>query len=120
MQQQSSIKYYIALISWFLLMSISLFMPAEDLSAPRSLTFPGADKVVHFVLFAVFTFLAIKTAEKSKRSIPTWIIAALIIFYAVGTEIIQSWISGRNGDVWDLMADIFGVTAVLVFFKILR
>lgn len=118
MQQQSGIKYFVALIGWFLLMSFSFFMPAEELSAPRALIFPGADKIAHFVLFAVFTFLAIKTVEKSSLSIPKWKIAAFIIIYAACTEVIQGEIAGRNGNVWDLIANILGVTAVLIFLNL--
>ena len=93
-------------------------MPTDDLSAPRALLFHGVDKVVHFVLFAVFTFLAIKTVEKSKLHIPRWGIGVVIIFYAACTEVIQSQISGRNGDILDFVADVLGVTAVLTFLNI--
>ena len=118
MQQQRSIKYLVVLFGWFLLMSYSLFTPAKHLSAPSNINFPGADKVVHFVLFAVLTYLTVKTVKMRNIKISKFQLGCLLALYAVITELVQIGISGRHGDFWDFLADVLGVTAVLIFIKI--
>ena len=64
--------------------------------------FPGADKVVHFVLYAGLGSLL----RLSMTSVSWAIIVGSV--YGVLDEFHQSFVPGRSADPWDVLADIFG------------
>ena len=65
-----------------------------------------ADKWVHFSLFALLGYLAVRAWQlKSQRQ--RWL---LVIFgCALATECLQNWIPGRSPSVADLIADFLGL-----------
>ncbi len=80
--------------------------------------FPGADKLVHAIMFGGFTLCIIldwnrrhgwpPTIHKAECFAPVFASAFGII-----TEILQNEMhAGRSGDVWDLVADITGAFIV--------
>ena len=64
--------------------------------------FPGADKVVHFVLYAGLGGLLRLTIN------PVLWVIALGSFYGVLDEFHQSFVPGRTADPFDVLADILG------------
>ena len=65
--------------------------------------FPGADKVVHALLFGL---LAATAAWRfgARRGV-----LAAVLLYATVSELVQALaLSERSGDLWDLLADVVG------------
>ena len=82
-----------------LLSGYVLFAP----SAGGSVSFPGADKLVHLALFAL---LAATTRWRFGQA--TGLLAA-VAAYAVVSELVQGLVlAERSGDVRDVVADLLG------------
>ena len=69
-----------------------------------------ADKFVHFVMFLPFPFLMYLTFSPITRHFPKAFLHILIIFgigcsIAAGTEVIQTHLAYRTGDLMDFKAD---------------
>lgn len=85
--------------------------------------FPGADKVVHFIMFATLTAALIFDLWRTKKATTAgWIIiraaVASVAFGAVD-ELMQKYLtSARTGDLLDWLADIAGTLAALLIFSI--
>ena len=65
---------------------------------------PGADKVVHALLFALLA------ATARLRFGPVLPVLAAVLAYAAASEVVQAVaLSRRSGDLLDLVADVVGV-----------
>ena len=80
--------------------------------------FPGADKIVHGIMFGGFTLCIILDWNR-RHGWPTKIQKAdayapeIASAFGIITEILQHEMNaGRSGDVWDLVADITGAFLV--------
>lgn len=99
---------------WALLIFILCFIPGKEFP---DVNIPMADKWVHFILFAVFTFLWM-CARPSLR------ISALLLAFAAGTafgwlvEELQGLLSflGRSKSIKDIYADCIGSGIGLLLF----
>lgn len=89
--------------------------PLGDTDLPL---FPGADKIVHALMFGGFTFCIIidwnrrhgwpRTIEKAD-----YYAADAAAVFGIITELLQKHMNaGRSGDIWDLLADITGAFLV--------
>ena len=66
--------------------------------------FPGADKVVHVVLFALLALTTRWWAGATRTAL------VLLVAYAVGSEVVQGvLLDARSGDALDVVADLVGV-----------
>lgn len=64
---------------------------------------PGADKVVHLLLFAAVA------ATGVRAGVPVRWLAGLLAAHAVCSELAQHWLLPlRSGDPWDAVADLVG------------
>ncbi len=88
--------------------------------------FPGADKIVHGIMFGGFTLCIILDWNRrhgwpKKTSSVEWWAPVFASIFGVATEILQQEMhAGRSGDVWDLVADITGaflVAAICAIYK---
>ncbi len=71
---------------------------------PGPLSFPGLDKVVHVVLFAVPTWALMRVVPHP------WMALAPMLVHVPVSELIQHfWIAERGGDVLDAVAGLLGV-----------
>lgn len=67
---------------------------------------PGADKVVHVLLFAVPVWLLGRLTGR------IWLVAGVFAAHAVLSELVQHWfLPHRSGDPWDVLADLIGISA---------
>lgn len=95
-------------------------MPLGDIEPEL---FPGADKVVHAIMFGWLAFVAYidRSRLKKWRKIPSAYvitIAAIVIAFGISIEFIQDAMgAGRSFDLNDILADAAGVilTALLWF-----
>lgn len=101
---------------WTTATLIGLGWPASDLP---SVNIDDFDKIAHFVLFFVFGFLwmfALPLHPEKK----TWLVLIVGIVFAVGTELYQGLLpTDRTPDLWDVVADVFGLCMGIMFYHIL-
>lgn len=72
--------------------------------------FPHFDKFVHLFLFLVQTWLLAKVWLQQGRCPPYLFLVMFGLFYAISSELVQHfWTLTRQGDIWDIVADMFGV-----------
>lgn len=106
-----------ALIGWTLLIFIACFIPGNEIPI---LKVPFIDKWVHFILFGVWSLLAMLAAPSMNhlRLILVAIAAALLGY---GVEELQGCLSflGRAKDIYDIYADAFGGILGVLFFVLL-
>ena len=88
--------------------------------------FPGADKIVHGIMFGGFTLCIIldwnrKQGWPSKLQKTDIYAPEIASAFGIITEILQNEMqAGRTGDIWDLVADITGaflVAAIVAYYK---
>ncbi len=102
-------KWSAAAALWFAAGIYALFFHRSSGSLP----FPHFDKWVHFLLFFAQMWLLCKAWLHHRRRIPVLMLVFFGGLYAMATEIIQHFLPGRDGDVWDCVADMAGVCAAL-------
>lgn len=81
-------------------------MSSDGKSWLAKLSFQNGDKIVHFALFFLYTFLwYVSGYAKKKYSI--WLVP---LFVGLFIEILQNFIGlGRTFDVWDITANSIGI-----------
>jgi len=73
--------------------------------------FLGMDKVVHFLIYGLMALLCVNLLSETELGDPVFIPLHAIVFTGIVgllVEILQSHSPGRQADVSDLLADIFG------------
>jgi VanZ family protein len=99
-------------IVWTLIIFIGCSLPGKDL--PKLSLFQHTDKLVHFIFFAIFTYLWIWVKPYKKP-----IILAFAIAYGILLECYQLlFVKGRSFDFWDIVADSIG--AIIVYLCIIK
>lgn len=82
------------------------------------------DKLVHFFIFGVFTFLWLwgyraQYLQKHKRFALVRNILITGFFYSGLTELLQAYVfTGRHGNVFDFLANIIGCVIGIVVFRV--
>lgn len=114
-QQEGKVWYLLSVI-WTIVVLVLLFSPSKTVGVDRIYFFPGEDKVVHSILFAIWIFLIAKAFSKSKKSISPMTLLFIFITIALLTEVIQSHI-GRSFEWLDVLADVIGAAIGLLIYK---
>lgn len=79
---------------------------------------PGVDKVIHAILFAVEAGLLTATfSHINQKLVPLYVLLWCFLLGGMLEVIQYYWVNGRNGDVVDLLADIFGAVAGIWFVR---
>ena len=108
---------------WFILILIVTFLPGS--SSKRIRLFIHADKLIHLLLFMIFSLLLIFDARRffQTSSIQKNIaIAITLTGLAAGlfTELVQHFlIMDRSGTIGDLIADVGGILIGIGIYKII-
>jgi hypothetical protein len=111
---------------WMLVILILSFLPGKAFEKITLFDFSYQDLIVHFFMYAVFTFLLIKdlSSKKNTGSLKKagWIIPLLICaVLGVVTEIVQYlWITGRSGSLSDFILNMCGSGVVILICRIPR
>jgi len=101
-------------LTWLLFISVLFFLPGSALPQGDLFDFPYFDKVVHFVFFAVLVFSWRFYFDTDRKF--TWLLFFLAFCYGMGVEVIQHYfIANRSFDLWDVLADMTGAVAGLLF-----
>ena len=118
----SFLKYYFPALAWGVIIFILLSLPEDnlpDLSFWQKI--PYFDKLVHFGLFAIFSFLlclAFKNQLCFNLLIKHWKVSSFLISTLYGgiTEVSQKLFFTRSAELGDFLADICGsVLGVIIF-----
>jgi VanZ family protein len=101
-------------IVWTLIIAILLCLPGTYIPKEQGFYIPGFDKFVHMGLFGGFVFLWSLYQTTRKPSFKR-LLAGFFCFYmlgnifGIGMEYVQKyWIPGRDYDLGDIIADMFG------------
>jgi len=119
------IKFYIPAFLWGLVIFAIIAIPGAYVPKPHGVwELLSPDKLIHLAMFAPFSFMMMWGKRKRAVETKAFIIYPLIIgiVYAIFTELLQFYvIEGRNGNVFDAIADIIGVAlGLLIFHKIYK
>ncbi len=92
---------------------IVLYTPGKPDGGLELPWLPGADKLIHALIFAVPVFLIGRLVKRA------WLVGLIFALHAVLSEIIQgTLIPYRDPDAWDALADLVGVgVALLVLYR---
>ncbi|MFZ0528993.1 MAG: hypothetical protein WAL91_00480 [Propionicimonas sp.] len=83
---------------------VALYLPGTPDGGLELPAFPGADKVVHALLFAVPVYLLGRLTGR------VWLWAAIFAAHAVASEVVQwRFVAYRDGDPRDALADLVGI-----------
>ncbi len=87
-----------------------IFFLSHQPSLPMPLGFPHQDKLVHGLAYAIMGLLAWRTFKNRPVSRLTVFVLAVLFcgFYGASDEFHQSFIVGRDSDIWDWFADTTG------------
>ena len=113
---QSDIPSYRAITRHGLLLAYSVLIYAlssNPVEMPGA-SFPGNDKWLHGIAYAVMAWLAWQALQHWPLSHPgrwAWLYAA---GYGATDEWHQSFVPGRHADVWDWLADAVGAALLLL------
>lgn len=110
-----SLRIFLVVLYVCVITTLSL-LPPQDL--PTVPLFEGADKVVHFLMYFVFSFLlcwALRTESKFRR----WL---LVIPVAIGWGIFMEYTQlsmhlGRSFSWYDILANSLGVISAIAIYK---
>ncbi len=111
-------RKYVYLSVWVLVIIVLSLMPKSSLGMEKVKLFENSDKIVHFMMYAILTILAIMAFKKrdvcTKRCLT--IISIFSIFLGVMMEFLQEYLDiGRSFDTFDILANTTGVIFVIIF-----
>ncbi len=99
---------------WTCLIFYALSMDPKGMGEMSLMKVDGIDKLIHFILFAVFSFLwAARLNEKSidNENRLLLLVIALGAAYGMGMEYYQKFFTSRSFSYWDGLADALGAAA---------
>jgi VanZ family protein len=110
------IKKYFLTIVWALIIFVATMVPGKTI--PNVPIF-GIDKLVHFFIFSMLSFLWLYDLNKNiKSSLASYYVILLSIGYGIFIEIIQRFIPGRSCSIYDIIANSIGVALGYYAFKL--
>ncbi|MDX8382460.1 MAG: VanZ family protein [Ghiorsea sp.] len=92
-----------------------IFYLSHQSTLPTVMTFPHQDKLVHATAYAVMAALAWRFLAHHMGAARSLFFACLLFCsaYGMSDEYHQSFIQGRDADVWDWLADTLGAALLL-------
>ena len=83
---------------------VAVYLPGTPDGGLELPWLPGADKIVHFLIFAIPVYLFGRLSGR------VGLVAGLFAVHAVVSEFVQwRFVPYRDGDVWDAVADLLGI-----------
>ncbi len=112
-------KKYIKILIWSIVIANLCFAPASEINKVH-INIPHFDKIVHFGMFFILALLIAGLNGKYATYFNRILLPVIAIVYGGLIELIQLWfISGRDGDWFDWIADNAGVVLGLMVFSFL-
>lgn len=102
-------------VGWLVLITVLFILPGSALPKENWLNAIHFDKWVHFGLFAILLFL-FRFYYSPSSKFPNYLLIVFALVYGLGIEWIQGeWVENRSSDLWDVVADMAGAVAGLIF-----
>ncbi len=107
-------RFLLPALAWFVLITVLLTIPGNNLPSEDWLDKIYFDKWVHIGLFSILSFLLCWWWYKSQRPVASWRRAFIYsifacIIYGISMEFVQKYlVSNRSFDVYDIVADSVG------------
>lgn len=94
-----------------------IFMLSHQPSLPAPMLFMHQDKLVHATAYALMALLAWRVFVflPQKKTVIVLVSILFCSLYGVSDEFHQSFIDGRDADVWDWLADTVGAGLMVTF-----
>ncbi|MBI9033265.1 MAG: VanZ family protein [Bacteroidales bacterium] len=107
-------KVHLPWVAWIIMVFIIMGIPGNYF--PQIITLVdilSPDKIVHFFLFGVFVFLLLRSFMKQYTLVNRSYIVSGALFFGIFvgalTELLQHYVFvGRNGNIYDFLADAIG------------
>lgn len=99
---------------WTALIFILLSMDTNGMDGSGLMKIKGVDKLIHFVLFLLFSLLWSSYLMLSNKMDPKTAILYVILLgstYGLGMEFYQRYFTNRSFSYWDAVADAVGAIA---------
>jgi len=113
------VKKYILVVGWVFVIVVLSLLPKSSIDTGSLKLFKGADKIVHFGMYAILMFLwmiAIKKNTKPNRNNRVLYAVIFSVVLGIMLELMQKYlVIGRSFDTFDIIANITGVTFVIIF-----
>ncbi|MDQ7004777.1 MAG: VanZ family protein [Ghiorsea sp.] len=92
-----------------------IFMLSHQSSLPAPMLFLHQDKLIHGSAYAVMGLLAWRTFVYLPQKMITIAFVSILFcsLYGISDEFHQSFIDGRDADVWDWLADTLGASMMI-------
>jgi VanZ family protein len=104
-------------VAYFLFTTIVLLWPGNALPKTKLITIPFFDKIVHIVLFAILSWLALNAFGSSRKLWNTKIVGAICL-YGILIEFVQLYfIPFRSFEIVDIVADTIGALLGLLILR---
>ncbi len=116
-------KNYGIVIIWASIVLILSGMPVYDLNKDRFINIPHLDKIIHFAMYYILSFLIIYSNHTNKNNNFTFKKTSTISFiisfaYGITIEIMQHYIFiSRGFDILDIIANTSGILISILFYK---
>ncbi|MCO6460816.1 MAG: VanZ family protein [Saprospiraceae bacterium] len=105
---------------WFIVLTVLLLLPGNDLPSIKLKWLKHVDKVIHFTSFFYLAAVFLLSTRKEDKSIRKTIFVSLLA-YAIIMESIQHLVQkSRIFEKADMMANICGVFTAFAFYYIFR
>ena len=116
------VKNYWLAVLWNVVIIILSLLPSGEFDGVKFDFIPHLDKVVHFIMYALLTFLILhgnrKIFKREKRNISLILTVLYAFFLGFFLELLQnSFIIGRIFDIFDVLANTCGIIIATVFFR---
>jgi VanZ family protein len=117
------VRVYWKALVWNLIILILSLMPSDGIPGSKWWQFPHIDKVVHFIMYAILTILILQKNHilfgKFKQINVLGVTFFYVFFMGFFIEILQnSFLIGRNFDIFDVVANTIASVSVLLSFRI--
>jgi VanZ family protein len=112
-------KYYKSCIIAIIILLLSV-LKSDNLPENPLINFPFADKIAHFVMYAVFSFFLLEdfgNSSSKKLHVRIWIPVILAVFFGLFMESLQLLSGHRSAETLDGLFNIFGSLFGLVVFS---
>ncbi|MDQ6988862.1 MAG: VanZ family protein [Mariprofundaceae bacterium] len=96
-----------------------IFYLSHQSALPTVMSFPHQDKLVHACAYGVMAILAWRVFRYSAHPLHITLLLAAVFcsLYGISDEYHQSFIVGRNADVWDWCADTVGAVLSMLLLQ---
>jgi len=92
------------------------FLSSQSRLIDTPLDFPNKDKLVHAIAYAIMAYAAWSAFRHhlAKHLLLAVVSVLFASMYGVSDEFHQSFVAGRDADVWDWLADTVGASLMVV------